>query len=78
MAITRTRDVTVADVWADDDGGVTLEVGEARTSLSVEEAEAFGREVTEAARAAAEDRRLKLGELRERLSAPAAAAGVSL
>jgi hypothetical protein len=54
MGITRTSEVTVADVWANDDEGVTLEVGEGRATLTVDEAHAYGQQVMEAALTAAQ------------------------
>lgn len=49
MAITRTREVTVADAWANDEDGVTLEAGDARVALTVDEAHAYGQLVMQAA-----------------------------
>ncbi|ROS62185.1 hypothetical protein EDF38_1288 [Frigoribacterium sp. PhB160] len=54
MAITRTREVTVADAWADDEDGVTLEAGDGRATLTVDEAHAFGQQIIQAAFEAAQ------------------------
>jgi len=48
MAITRTTETTVADAWADDEGGVTLEVTDGRASLTADEAHAYGQLVMQA------------------------------
>jgi hypothetical protein len=49
MGITRTRDVEIADAWGDDDGGVTVTVDGGRQSLSIDEAEEYGRALFAAA-----------------------------
>jgi len=54
MAITRTREVTVADAWANDEDGVTLEAGDGRATLTVDEAHAYGQQVIQAAFEAAQ------------------------
>lgn len=41
MGIVRTQDVTVADAWANDDGGVSLEVEGRIVPVTPEEAIAF-------------------------------------
>lgn len=49
MAVTRTKEVTVADAWGNDVGGVTVEVGKGRAHLTTEEAFAFAHDVVTAA-----------------------------
>lgn len=39
MAITRSRETTLADVWGNDDDGITLEVRGKRARVSIDEAE---------------------------------------
>lgn len=46
--VVRTVETTIADAWADDEGGVTLEVTEGRASLTPDEAHAYGQLVMQA------------------------------
>lgn len=39
MAIVRTREVAIADAWANNEDGITLEVRGKRARVSIEEAE---------------------------------------
>jgi hypothetical protein len=39
MPITRTRETTLADVWGNDEDGITLEVRGKRARVSIDEAE---------------------------------------
>lgn len=49
MAVTRTKEVTVADAWGNDVGGVTVEIRGRKVHLSTEEAFAFAHDVVSAA-----------------------------
>lgn len=72
--ITRTQDVTVADAWANDDGGVSLEVEGHVIPVSPEEAIAFALALFAAAVDAAEsedeksDAEQTIAELEDRVT----------
>ena len=52
--VVRTVEKTIADAWADDEGGVTLEVTDGRASLTADEAHAYGQLVMQAGLEAAQ------------------------
>lgn len=79
MAITRATQVRLADVWADDEGGVTVLVPERVVAFTVQEAAEFVRQaavVIGDALGAADDAAKTLADLRDRLASPAASEGV--
>ncbi len=63
MAITRTKEVTIADAWANDDGDVTLELKGRTAPVSIVEAAEFAAAVMGAAWDAAVANAEKDGEL---------------
>lgn len=49
MAIVRAREVTIADAWGNDEGGITLEVRGKRARVSIDEAEEYALGILNAA-----------------------------
>lgn len=73
MAITRTKEITVADAWANDDGDVTLELDGSKTQVSVIEAVEYAVAVMDAAWQAAaanaeKDGEIAVQQMRERMA----------
>lgn len=73
MAITRTKEITLADAWGNDDGEVSVEVAEQVVSLTVVEAAEFAVHVMDAAWEAAvtnaeKDGEIAVQQMRERLA----------
>ncbi len=73
MAITRTKEITLADAWGNDDGEVSVEVAEQVVSLTVVEAVEFAVHVMDAAWETAQanaekDGQLVVEQMRERMA----------
>lgn len=79
MAITRSAEVRVADVYADDDGGVTVVIPKKVARFTIIEASESAKQIAVAVEEALQDdgdAAVTLADLRARLTSPAAAEGV--